>query len=318
MWGQGAGQGHFAFSRSWFILLPLLLMLLSCVTLSPTNAPAEKPLAVATPEAALPRWLPFAEDRTEGLSYWAGKTARPRLAFWALRVDLAAPCLRITVKPGAKGDGGEITSAKVSSFVRGNNLLAGINALPFDPVSGREGEKRTNIGIVVDSGALVSPPHSGFDALVLFMDGGAAIVPQAAIQSTENIVNAVGGFRQILKDGELSERTLALDARHPRSAAGISADGRYLYLLVIDGRRPGSVGSTESETALLLRALGAHEGINFDGGGSSALVLRYPDGKVRAVNTPIHNMVPGLERAVAGCLGVGVNNETGGGNEENR
>jgi exopolysaccharide biosynthesis protein len=120
----------------------------------------------------------------------------------------------------------------------------------------------------------------------------------------KNIENAVSGFRLILKDGEPAERTLNLQPRHPRSAAGISANGRYLYLLVIDGRRLGSIGSTEKETALLLRFLGSWEGINFDGGGSSALVLRYPDGKVRAVNTPIHGGIHGLERAVAGCIGV--------------
>jgi exopolysaccharide biosynthesis protein len=86
----------------------------------------------------------------------------------------------------------------------------------------------------------------------------------------------------------------------------MSAGGEYLYLLVIDGRRPGSIGSTEAETAILLRQLGAWEGINFDGGGSSALVLRYPDGGIRPVNRPIHKGIPGRERAVAGCLGVGV------------
>jgi exopolysaccharide biosynthesis protein len=74
--------------------------------------------------------------------------------------------------------------------------------------------------------------------------------------------------------------------------------------VVIDGRRPGSVGATEVETALLLRALGSADGINFDGGGSSAMALRYPDGKVRTVNTPVHGGVAGSERAVAGCLGI--------------
>ena len=110
----------------------------------------------------------------------------------------------------------------------------------------------------------------------------------------------------ILSDGKISMHTESNNARHPRSAAGISADGKYLYLLVIDGRRLASAGSTEAETALILKQLGAWNGINFDGGGSSALALRFPDGKVRPINTPIHNNIPGLERAVAGCLGVGL------------
>ncbi|WP_461247563.1 phosphodiester glycosidase family protein, partial [Treponema sp. R6D11] len=60
----------------------------------------------------------------------------------------------------------------------------------------------------------------------------------------------------------------------------------------------------EEETALLLRQLGSWEGINFDGGGSTALAMRFADGKIRVVNTPIHGGIQGQERAVAGCIGV--------------
>jgi exopolysaccharide biosynthesis protein len=75
---------------------------------------------------------------------------------------------------------------------------------------------------------------------------------------------------------------------------------------VIDGRRSGSAGATEAELGVILRRLGAVEGINFDGGGSTALALRYPDGRVRAVNTPVHGGIPGQERGVAACLGIRV------------
>jgi exopolysaccharide biosynthesis protein len=233
------------------------------------------------------------------------------MEFNALRIDLSSPNLRIVVAGGGP-ENGKFLSTKVSSFVRDNGLLAGINALPFDPVSGREGEPRINIGIVIADGVMVSPPYEQFDALVFYADGSAAIVSQSAlpVKNIDNtidnaVANAVGGFHRILEAGELVPRVLGIKVRYPRSAAGISPDGRFLYLLVIDGRRPGSVGSTEAETALVLRALGAAEGINFDGGGSSALILRYPDGTVRTANTPIHNHIPGRERAVAGCLGVG-------------
>ena len=262
------------------------------------------------------QWQSFAEEASgqldsggpldSGLAYYAGRVSRPRLEFNALRVDLSHPELRILTAGGGGGSaGGQFLSVKVSTFVRSNNLAAGINALPFDPVSGREGEPRTNAGIVITGGVMVSPPHARFDALVFYADGSAAIISQSAIQSAEHISNAVGGFYRILENGELAPRALDSNARrHPRSAAGISPDGRYLYLLVIDGRRLGSVGGTEAETALLLRSLGASEGINFDGGGSTALALRYAGGKVRVVNTPVHGNIPGRERAVAGCLGI--------------
>ena len=268
----------------------VLLTFLSCKTLSPVDG-----------DNVRPQWEFFA---VAGLDYAAGKVSNPRIEFHALRIDLSSPELRIVVSGGAGG--GETFSTKVSSFVRDNDLAAGINALPFDPVSGTEGEPRTNVGIVVTDGVMISPPHPEFDALVFYTDGSAAIVNQSDIQSIENIENAVGGFYRILKADELVPRTANLTARRPRSAAGLSPDGRFLYLLVIDGRRLGSVGSTEAETAVLLRSLGASEGINLDGGGSTALALRYPDGEVRVVNTPIHDGIPGRERAVAGCLGVGI------------
>ena len=194
---------------------------------------------------------------------------------------------------------------KVSSFVRDGGLLVGINALPFEPVSAREGEPRTNVGVVVADGRMVSPPRPGLDALVFLADGSVAVMGQAEMRGMDGIVNAVGGFRRILEDGFPVPEVLGLKVRHPRTAAGISACGNFLYLLVVDGRRPGSVGSTEEETALLLASLGARDGINLDGGGSSALAVRLPNGRVRVVNTPIHGKIPGRERAVAGSIGVG-------------
>ena len=59
----------------------------------------------------------------------------------------------------------------------------------------------------------------------------------------------------------------------PRTAFGISADGRYLYALIVDGRQKGySHGADMLDLALLLKAAGASDAINMDGGGSSTLV----------------------------------------------
>jgi hypothetical protein len=61
--------------------------------------------------------------------------------------------------------------------------------------------------------------------------------------------------------------------RNPRTLAGLTADGRLL-LVAIDGRRPGfSVGASFVESAGVLRALGAADGVNLDGGGSTTFTL---------------------------------------------
>jgi hypothetical protein len=63
-------------------------------------------------------------------------------------------------------------------------------------------------------------------------------------------------------------------ARHPRSAIAISGDSSQLMLVVVDGRRPWSVGMSLSELADALVALGARDAMNLDGGGSSTLWIR--------------------------------------------
>lgn len=61
---------------------------------------------------------------------------------------------------------------------------------------------------------------------------------------------------------------------HPRTAIGISQDRQQLWLVVADGRQPElSVGMTLPALSQFLLGLGAHEGYNLDGGGSSTMVI---------------------------------------------
>jgi exopolysaccharide biosynthesis protein len=77
-----------------------------------------------------------------------------------------------------------------------------------------------------------------------------------------------------------------------------------LYFLIIDGRQKGySEGATTGELGLWLKALGAWDGINLDGGGTSTLVIQHGD-SARVVNRPIHGGIPGQERVSASHLGV--------------
>ncbi|CAL9600492.1 phosphodiester glycosidase family protein [Streptomyces sp. enrichment culture] len=111
---------------------------------------------------------------------------------------------------------------------------------------------------------------------------------------------AVGGY-PVLRDG----RPLAgMDAvtSAVRSAAGIADGGRRLLLLALDGGPEFRTGLTVVEVASLLRELGASDGVNLDGGGSSTLVARTDDGAaaVRVLNRPSG----GAERPVPNGIGV--------------
>jgi hypothetical protein len=68
--------------------------------------------------------------------------------------------------------------------------------------------------------------------------------------------------------------------RHPRTMVGSDTEG-FIWLVVVDGRRPDSLGMRLDEIQRLARRLGLVDALNLDGGGSTTLVI---DGKV--VNRP--------------------------------
>ncbi len=116
-------------------------------------------------------------------------------------------------------------------------------------------------------------------------------------------VTVIGGWPRILESGRsvsadaaTLEGTISRNAemRHPRTAAGVSRDGRELLLLTVDGRSENSGGATLVELAGILRRLGAWDAMNFDGGGSTTMVVRG-----RVVNAPSDSTG---ERAVGNAL----------------
>lgn len=72
----------------------------------------------------------------------------------------------------------------------------------------------------------------------------------------------------------------SLGTFEPRSAAGVTRDGRLL-LVTVDGRQRRSVGVSLHEMARLMRQLGAVEAMNLDGGSSTQMVVND-----RVVNSP--------------------------------
>jgi signal transduction histidine kinase/CheY-like chemotaxis protein len=119
---------------------------------------------------------------------------------------------------------------------------------------------------------------------------------------------AVGGFPWLVIEaapapGLATAGTESFRGLNPRTAVGVSEGGRRVWLVVIDGRRPGwSEGMTTDQLARLLLALGAETALNLDGGGSSALVVRDArGGQPRLVTRPSD---PTGERAVGNALAV--------------
>ena len=119
-----------------------------------------------------------------------------------------------------------------------------------------------------------------------------------------NIYSAISGDRMIVLKGQIVPN---LDDQHtePRTAIGTNRNGRYLYLIVVDGRQPFySNGATLSELAQIFIDQGAYIAMNLDGGGSSTMVIEGEGGLPVILNSPIDNYIPGRERPVANHLGI--------------
>jgi hypothetical protein len=139
-----------------------------------------------------------------------------------------------------------------------------------------------------------------FDAWFAHPGGPRRLVLDTALSFPAQL--SIGGRPILLKDGV----PLALDLgdtmvtrRHPRTLLGWTANGDVL-LVAIDGRQPGySGGATLVEATNLLLELGAVDGVNLDGGGSTTFALRCPEGACVA-NRPSD----GHERPVPLALAV--------------
>ncbi|MBG6065060.1 phosphodiester glycosidase family protein [Micromonospora ureilytica] len=164
----------------------------------------------------------------------------------------------------------------------------------------------TTVGQTPGAGAIPADTQvlvgreSGADALDDLAVGDRVQVREKLVSAGKpKLTFAVGGA-PILRDGAplagLDAKTAAV-----RSAAGVSPDGRTVYLVALAGRAPASAGFTIAELADLMRSLGADAAVNLDGGGSSTVAVREPG---QAAATARNSPSDGTERMVANGIGI--------------
>ena len=124
----------------------------------------------------------------------------------------------------------------------------------------------------------------------------------------ENIQEAVGGRVRLMTNGNVLPQTVT--ALEPRTASGVT-DDNVVYILVADGRNFWySNGMRYAEMGAVMKALGAKNAINLDGGGSSTFIIRkiagFEDGRFAIRNWPYDN--GGVEREVSNGLLVVTDN----------
>ena len=174
--------------------------------------------------------------------------------------------------------------------------------------------------VLVRDGAVVStgPAHGGAlkpgEIALVGRDEGAArlrgLAPGDKVKVDYVLVPASGaaprfavGGMPIVKDGKPVDNPIANRERAPRSAAGLSADGKKVMLVTVDGRQSDSGGMTLPEFARQLADMGIQAAVNLDGRGSSTLVYRAPaSSRAVIVNDPADKS----PRLVANSIGVSI------------
>jgi hypothetical protein len=271
-------------------LIPAGLLLLASVSV--TRGLCEDPRAAPTigPWRPLFQGIQLAEIRSD--------SPRPMRGH-AVRIELRTPGLEFLATPSNGEKAGETDGLITGNFLVQNACQLAINASPFAPIHLEEGLPQDVHGLMVSRGEVVSEATDR-PALLIDRDNRARVKNPPF--ELDRIFNAVAGFSIVLRQGNI---VTGSEAIHPRTAAGISSDGRLLWLLVIDGRQPDySEGATTAEVGVWLKHLGAHDGINLDGGGTTTLVIADETGQATLINRPIHAGIPGLQRVSASHLGV--------------
>jgi len=285
-----------------FLLTALLFALFAPVALR-ADFPAARETKTAQPYPAVEiSAMVFAEPRP--------------LRVWAIKIDLTSPDIDFMVTPRGKFADKklEVAAATTLDFAKEHRTQLAINATCFDPVPKKAGVGVDIVGVSISQGDIVSESHGKDGALVIDAKNRASILPAPIkLEQLKGIRHGVGGHflnGVILADGKnlllADKQSGSSAALHPRTAAGLSADKKTMWWIIVDGRqRRTSEGVDLVELAQLGKKIGCSDLINLDGGGSTTLVLQEPKSSAyTVVNTSVGLGKPGSLRFNGNNLGL--------------
>ena len=221
-------------------------------------------------------WRPLAP----GVDY--RRVARDTVDVHITRIDLRHPnTITIATGPDERG-------LTVSAFAKKQNAIAAINGDYFDVELRPIGKSGDACGMWWKG--MTTSRKQG----LVTVGRGRAEIQRNTQRTRRRMRGAVSGWPMLVEGCKVIRDLPGSDfftrAPHPRTAVGTSKDGRTLYFVVADGRRPDVPGMTLPELAdFLVQEVGACAAMNLDGGGSSAMwagdaiVNRPSDGAERKV-----------------------------------
>lgn len=182
----------------------------------------------------------------------------------------------------------------------GHKVWVGVNGDFYNTTTG------VPQGIMYRNGTMLKNTFQ--DAICTFFaitkEGKALVAGQEVYEDMKGCIKeAIGGRVWLVQDGAVVKQSNT--SVEPRTCIGVSKDGKTVYIMAIDGRNfYYSNGMEYSEMGQCLQALGAENGINLDGGGSTTFFVRntfdFSDDRFEVRNWPSDN--GGRERAVANGL----------------
>jgi exopolysaccharide biosynthesis protein len=258
-----------------------------------------------------PAPVPMRQKLYDGVTYRRVIQVIPRpMIAHVLTIDTKTKGIGFLVTPPDSGGETPLNARTTSQFLKEFNLQIAVNGSGFSPWWSHSpadyyphaGDPIAPLGFTASNGKTYWIRHDseGIEPTLF--------ISRKNVLSFNNqpnkIYNAISGDRMLVQKGELVS-DLDNTELDPRTAIGISRTGRYLYILVVDGRQPFySEGATFTDLANLLIKQGAYLGMSLDGGGSSTMVIEGEDGKPQILNSPIDNYIPGRERPVGTHLGI--------------
>src|SRR6266851_5817807 len=237
-------------------------------------------ITVATANALIVTnaWVPIFKGIDHTTAQMIPDGIDPQLqAVNAMRIDLHDPDLQMFSDPPCTNCpfGYETLGLTTSGFLKAYGVQAAVDANFYSPCcSATPGTPMDVIGLSISKGRVVSAQEGPLDSSnVMFTTNKQVIMiatnwPPAM---TNGIYTAVSGHYALVTNGVNFAYSYTNDTidpyihlRQPRTAVGVSQDGRYLYLVTIDGRQLGCEGALDGETGDWLLRFGAYNGINLD------------------------------------------------------
>lgn len=225
-------------------------------------------------------------------------------AKWAcVRIDLEAPW-QIIAEPIPQNLSKRFF---LSDFAKKYKTDVAVNTVPFTS----KNHKYLPVSVVKIDGNTICPLNESYSALAFKkiqksdLDSSqtdenanqpyvwrAKIIQHQNEEDLQNYDYAFGGFFMILDEPTIYQFQ---KYKRSRTAAGLSSDGRYLYLMATCGINcpTGRNGLNFEECALILQKMGCKTAMQFDGGHSSGLTLKNK------------NLIkPSLQRKVPAAFGL--------------